>query len=71
MIVRLNSNTLGGTTYLLRILKAAKQSANGHVQVIVNEGTQQESVFKTVHKQLNLLHAVTDVHFTHTLSKQD
>lgn len=70
MKLRFNCRSTGGTSYLVRILKAANLADSGHIDIIINLGTYQDSVFKSVSVQMALLHSVTDVHFTHTISKQ-
>ncbi len=69
MTLNIASHSTGGTSYLMRILKQAKLSCKNHVDIIVDEGVCQEKVYATIVRQLNLLHEVTDVHFSHTVTK--
>lgn len=70
MILEIPSNSVGGTTYLLRILKLAAMPDVNHVQVVILDGPAQENIYRAINRQLALLHEVTDVHFTHTVTLQ-
>ena len=64
----MSSNTQGGTTYLQRILKAAQD--NKQITVIVNRGNFQEAVFRTIERQMALLHAVATIDFTYSITME-
>lgn len=67
MVIKINSRTAGGTSYLTRILKAA--TTHNHIDIVILTGAAQKRVYESVNKQLDLLHQVTDVHFTHTVTQ--
>ena len=63
--LNIGTNTSGGSSYLARIIKVA-QTAD-HINIVLLAGKQQKYVHKALLKQLDELHQVTDVHFTHSI----
>ena len=61
----ISTNTVGGSGYLARIVKAAQ--GHDHVHIFLKVGRNQRKVNRLIERQLSELHAVADVHFTYAI----